>query len=194
MNHYKKSDLDNEILKSEEIISEAALRLEQLDDILRDFCDEICALMGFDFAGISLISYEEDTIEAIYGNGRAKEWAGRAKHSIRAEPKLQDIQAYIVNTKKTEIISGPDPRFDAWIYEEFRHHELVRIYTPILIIQGEHGEVVKDWFKDCRWEERKTNSSKREGQHKVFGMKLLKRVGEVKAIGTLEVGYEDRNL
>jgi nitrogen-specific signal transduction histidine kinase len=193
MNHYEKNDLDNEILKSEEIISEAALMLEQLDDMLRDFCDEICASLGFDFAGISLISYEEDTIEAIYGKGRAKEWAGRAKHSLKAEPKLQDIQAYIVNTKKTEIISGPDPRFDDWIYEEFRHHELVRIYTPILIIQGEHGEVVKDWFKDCQWEERDTNLSEREGQHKVFSMKLLKRVGEVKVIGTLEVGYEERN-
>jgi hypothetical protein len=90
-----------------------------LEAVLDEICNEIQVAMGFEFATVQLIHPEESTIETLYGTGVAKEWLGRFKHYIEPDPTLRDIQADIVQTKRTEIIAGRDKRFDSWIYKRY---------------------------------------------------------------------------
>src|SRR5262249_26585722 len=62
------------------------------------------------------------------------EWFALAKHTIRGDPALWDIQADIVmrNPPRIEIISGRDRRFDTYIYQKFGHKNQVRVFAPII--------------------------------------------------------------
>ncbi len=181
-----------QILEAEQKIEKAISQLFDRDAILKKVCEEIESQMGFDFAGISLIFPEKDTIEAVQGTGIAEKWAGGVKHYLAKDPDLRDIQADIVQTCRTEIISGWDKRFDDGIYDEYRHEDLVRILTPILLIRDQCGKVSEDWFENCKWEVLR-EEKKEQGQHTVIEMRLPAELGEVdiEVIGTLETGYKD---
>jgi signal transduction histidine kinase len=186
---------ESKILEAENQIELATLRLFRIESILENVCDEIQSL-GFEFVGISLIFPERNTIESVHGKGIAKEWATRAKHYLEKDPNSRDIQADIVATQQTEIISGWDNRFDRWIYDAFKHDEVTRIFTPIVLIQDEDGQLIENWFEECAWNiidsERVQHPDTRH--HSVFKMDLsnLERMGfqaSVQVIGTIEAGY-----
>ncbi|NEP13556.1 MAG: GAF domain-containing protein [Symploca sp. SIO2C1] len=178
-----------QILEAEQKIEKAISQLFDRDAILKKVCEEIQSQMGFDFAGISLVFPEKDTIEAVQGTGIAAKWAGGVKHYLAKDPDLRDIQADIVQTCRTEIISGWDKRFDDGIYDEYRHEDLVRVLTPILLIRDQSGKVSEDWFEYCQWEVLR-EEKKEEGQHAVIEMRLPEEV-DIEVIGTLETGYKD---
>ncbi|OKH37248.1 hypothetical protein NIES2101_36640 [Calothrix sp. HK-06] len=175
-----------------EHVEKATSKLFKLENILEKVCRDIQAL-GFDFVSISLISPEHNTIESLYGTGIAKQLTGFAKHYLEEDPKLRDIQADIVKTCQTEIISGWDERFDRWIYEEYHHEQLVRIFTPIVLVEDKDGKIIEDWFEFCQWDKITPNDEEsREGQNEVFQMRLtknLQELGEPVVIGTVETGY-----
>jgi GAF domain-containing protein len=189
------TDFESKILEAENQIELATSRLFRLENILENVCDEIQSL-GFDFVGISLISPERNTIESVYGKGIAKAWASRAKHYLEKDPDSRDIQADIVATQQTEVISGWDDRFDRWIYNAFNHGEVTRIFTPIVLLQDEDGQLIEDWFEDCQWNILDSDGVNHPDtrHHSVFEMDLsnLEKTGfkpRVQVIGTIETGY-----
>jgi len=197
---------ERQILEAESEIEQATSKLFDLETVLKKFCDDVCQNSSspplnfdipFDFANISLVMPIQNTIEAVYGSGIAERWANRARHYLVEDSSLQDIQANIVKTHQTEIISGWDERFDRWIYDTFNHERLIRIFTPILLIRDrETGKMIKDWFDRYPWEENFIlQESNREGQCTTITMRFSPEFAlpdAIEVIGTVEAGYEDR--
>lgn len=187
--HLGDKAFQQEILEAESKIGQAISELSRLEAILEDVCREIQETLGFDFVGISLVSPEHHTIEAIYGVGIASKWSGRAKHFLEVDPDLRDIQADIVQTRQSEVVSGWDERFDRWIYDQFDHHQLIRVYSPIVLIQDETGKVLEDWIDGCQWE-RIVDEQRMEGTRSRFAMVLEESKLISQVIGTVEAGYQ----
>ncbi len=97
-----------------------------LDSILRSIVDTL----GFEFALISLVDEERRIITARRGINVPQKWLEMAAHSLDSH----DIQADIVRTGKTEILSEWDARFDRKIWNKFNHKDLIRIFMPINVV------------------------------------------------------------
>ncbi|BAY10336.1 GAF domain-containing protein [Calothrix sp. NIES-2098] len=186
---------ETSILEALDQVERATSKLFKLEDILEAVCQNILAL-GFDFANISLISLEKNIIEGVHGSGTGVVWANLAKHYLEPDPELRDIQADIVLTQQTEIISGWDKRFDRWIYQEYGHEKLVRVFIPIVLVQDYNGRVIKNWYEHCKWQKINPQfEESSERQHEVYKLRLppdLQPEGrnpEVIVIGTVEAGY-----
>ncbi|WP_143845115.1 GAF domain-containing protein [Nostoc sp. T09] len=186
---------ETSILEALDQVERATSKLFKLEDILEAVCQNILAL-GFDFANISLISLEKNIIEGVHGSGTGVVWANLAKHYLEPDPELRDIQADIILTQQTEIISGWDKRFDRWIYQEYGHEKLVRVFTPIVLVQDYNGRVIKNWYQRCKWQKINPQfEESSEKQHEVYKLRLppdLQPEGrnpEVIVIGTVEAGY-----
>jgi GAF domain-containing protein len=195
-------------------IEKATASLFQLDDILKDTCQEIQDKLEFDFAAIQLIRPDAQVIEVASATGIAAKWRGRAGHYLEPEGTLRDIQADIAQTCYTEIIAGWDQRFDRWVYNAFHHENFARIFAPIILVQDDSGNNNKHWFNDLEWRYVKNEQnqdvneinlewfsqpqpprSEKKGQHIAIELLLPKFYLEnnqyiVIVIGTIEVGYE----
>lgn len=186
----RNTDSEEAILEADKEIAQAISDLVGLETILDDVCKEIQESLGFDFVSISLVIPEQDTIEAVYGSGIAARWADQARHYINADPDLRDIQADIIKTFHTEIISGWDKRFDRWVYERFNHERLHRIFAPIFLVEDEQGKVIENWFENYAWQQNFIET-KGEGNNKVIRMEPLPGASLPVVIGTVEAGYEN---
>ncbi|MDJ0508885.1 MAG: GAF domain-containing protein, partial [Crocosphaera sp.] len=201
---FEEENVLRRVVKTAEKREKAISIYFQQDEILKKISEEIKLELGFDFATIQLICPEKKTIETVSGG----KWVGLARHYLEKEPELRDIQADIVQSCSTEIVAGWDKRFDDWIYKEFGHKDLVRIFTPILLLRDEPGELNHNWF-DKTWQEgvdyqvvknkvnydwfsNKESHHQVNGQHGVIQIQLpnLNRT-IVEVIGTVEVGYWD---
>jgi hypothetical protein len=89
----------------------------ELDSALDDLLQVLTDRLGFEFATVSLVDDYRGTIETIKAKNVPAGWLKRSKHKLDSI----DIQAAIIRTRRTEIIRGPDPRFDTEIYERFGH-------------------------------------------------------------------------
>ncbi len=114
----------------------------QLDDLLR----ELTQNLDFEFASISLVDDYLQTIRMIRGVNIPPGWILRSKYRLEDE----DIQADIVRTGQTEIIEGPDRRFNLEIYERFGHANVVRVFAPLI----DENVVVGTIEAGCRRERR----------------------------------------
>ncbi|MEH1923244.1 GAF domain-containing protein [Nostoc sp.] len=183
---------EQQILQAENQIAKATTELFHLELILDRICHEIQDSLGFDFVNISLVMPASNTIEAVHGIGIGKNWVNRARHYLEDDPELRDIQADIVKECHTEIISGQNERFDSWIFETFDHHNLVRIFTPIILIRDESGKTLENWFEKYDWEENFVpNQVGIEKQHTIISMKSAPGYAPPKVIGSVEAGYEN---
>jgi GAF domain-containing protein len=99
-----------------------------LDMNLEQILLELTQNLGFEFATVSLVDEYRNCIETVRGKNVPSGWLRRAKHSLDH----RDIQADIVRTGKTEVISGWDDRFDEEIYKRFRHSERARVFAPLI--------------------------------------------------------------
>jgi GAF domain-containing protein len=180
-------------LESENKIARAISKLFDLEDIVYKACNEIKSQFGFDFVGISLVSLSRNTIETVHGIGIAENWANQARHSIEEDSEIRDIQADIVKTCRTEVIAGNDKRFDEGIYDTFDHHEIIRIFTPILLIRDKDGVVEKNWFDRYDWKRNFTCRSENQSDNLCIDMIFPSDIISHKAIGTIEAGYKDKN-
>lgn len=190
--HRDKKSFERKILEAYQDIEQANQQLYNLETILKEVCREIESSLGFDFAGISLIYPEKNTIEAVSGTGIAERWSGIAGHHLEDDPDLRDIQADIVKTYRTEIISGWDKRFDRFIFQNYRHDLTVHVYTPILLVKDENGNLSEDWFERFEWKQIEPPEKKEDGQHLILEMCLPDQASKViKVIGTVETGYEN---
>jgi GAF domain-containing protein len=185
-------EFERQILEAENRIAKAISSLFDLEETLHDVCYEVKKELGFDFVGISLVLLAQNVIEAVYGTGIAEDWANRARHYLENEEELRDIQADIVKTARTEVISGWDNRFDKWIYETFKHEKINRIYTPILLVRDGSGKVLDEWFQDFDWNENfKPRQGSNEERNIVIDINIPPELGSYKVIGTIEAGYQN---
>ena len=189
---YNSSEAYEKLQKAEDKIRSAALEHDRSEDILDHICKEIQKKLEFDFISISLVMPEQNTIEAVYGTGMAREWVNQVKHSIEENKKLRDIQADIVKTCQTEIIVGWDERFDKGVYDRFGHDKFVRIFTPIFLVYNEKEDVIMDWFKFYNWKENFIQKPQAQDGRRVLYMKQPPL--NVQVIGTLEAGYKNRDI
>jgi signal transduction histidine kinase len=163
------------------------------NQIFEKLCSDVQGL-GFHFAAISLVSTEHNTIEAVYGTGIFEEIAGRAKHFLADEQALRDIQADIVKTGLTEVIAGKDKRFDRWIFEEFNHEQLIRVFAPLVICRDRHGQLIDDWLPHGQWAEQKPHTKHHNNNHRIFELILDPEfIHERIVIGTVEAGFCGRD-
>jgi GAF domain-containing protein len=179
------------LLKPSEDIEQATSNLFRTEDILENICSEIQSSLDFEFVAVQLLRPEENIIETIYSIGPVEQWSGRSRHFLEEDPELRDIQADIVKTTQTEIISGWDTRFDDWIYRVYRHDKLSRVITPIILVRDITGQVIRNWFEYCYWEvvQEEENADKRHITIKMHLEDLEDAIIEV--IGTIEAGYCD---
>ena len=195
--------VDEHILNEIETqIEKATLQLFKQEEVFANIVQQ-CIGLGYDFASIQLIRSEEQIIEAVKGT----DWAGKARHYLEPDPSLRDIQADICQTCRTEVIAGWDKRgrFDKWVYDDNNHQDLIRIFTPLILVQDDKGKNDQQWFNDLRgnfinhevtenwFKEIGQNQSQDNGQQSVAEIFLPEScVGdEVKVIGTIEVGYKN---
>jgi len=107
-------------------VNQAIANMLNLDDLIKELLGEIVHQLHFGFAELQLVNWEHGTIETV--DGINTPWSAESKHRLGSD----DIQADIVRTGKTEIIAGPDPRFDTSIYQRYGHEKLVRIFMPLI--------------------------------------------------------------
>lgn len=97
-----------------------------LDNILKAIVDTL----GFEFATISLVDQERKLICGARGINVPQKWLDMAVHALDSK----DIQSDVVRHNKTEVISGWDDRFDRRIWSKFDHAKMIRIFTPISVL------------------------------------------------------------
>ena len=162
------------------------------EDIFDRICREIQSKFGFDFVSIQIISPEDNFIETVYGTGIAASWYGRAKHYMESDPDLRDIHADIAQTGRTEIISGWDKRFNEWMYKEYNHENLVRIFTPIVIVKNKDGKINDNWFESIS-EKDELEIENNYRRRTVININSKISNSKHKIIGTVEAGYQNKD-
>lgn len=90
----------------------------------------LCALvdtLGFEFATISLVDEDHGLIRSVRGRHVSERWLAAAVHPLDSD----DIQAHVVRTGETLVITGWDDRLDGHIYDRFGHDNMTRVFKPI---------------------------------------------------------------
>lgn len=114
-----------------------------LNGVLDIVLDTLCDKLGFEFATISLVDDDQQEIRTVRGSKNVPPgWVQDAHHPLDSH----DIQADVVRTGKTEIISNWDDRFDQEIWEKYNHADLVRVWVPLSQI----GTIEAGFSKDRR--------------------------------------------
>ena len=169
-------------------IERASSRIFEVDNVTQDFLRETCSL-GFDFGAVQLIDRATGTISTVQGIGIAQAWNGLAKHRLNGEEK--DIQADVSGNLTIEIISGWDPRFDRWIYNQFNHHRLIRIFAPIFLVRDENGELHPPTLEYYDWGHPEKIQSPEGSALRIKPSSILqtKQKSYLEVIGTIEAGY-----
>ncbi|MEN6441943.1 MAG: GAF domain-containing protein [Syntrophobacter sp.] len=184
------------LLNSWREIEEAKARLFQLEPAINRFCQELQDSREFDFVAVQLVRPRDSVIETMHGTGIAAHWTGVAKHYLVKDSKLRDIQADIYHTLCTEIISGWDSRFDRWVYDNYGHERLVRVFIPIVLVRNhETGKVDTQWFEHCEWSLINEQKSE-EGTTSTISMRirgLESGTMTTECLGTVEAGFENPN-
>ena len=88
---------------------------------------------GFSFGAVQLIDPVASVIETVQARGIARMWAGVARHPL--QDSRPDIQSDIANSLNIEEIRGWDDRFDRWIYRQFDHDQLIRVFVPLFLVK-----------------------------------------------------------
>lgn len=174
-------------------LEQATTNLFNLESVLKQVGKELEAEQDFDFVALQLTRRAERTIETVSGTGLAEKWGNLSwKHYLERSKALRDIQADIALNRppRIEIIAGWDERFDRWIYEEFDHDKLTRIFAPMVVVRDESGRVVADWLDRCEW--RVIPGERVEGGYSVALELSLPGIADdaIEVIGTVEAGYK----
>lgn len=122
------ASLMEELVALRDLIHAVSCSLEQMP-VIDTVLDIITTTLGFDFALVSLVDEVKRVIAAVQGRNVDKRWLQKAVHSLDGN----DIQADIIRTGETEILTGWDDRFDREIWEAFGHDKMVRIFLPMTV-------------------------------------------------------------
>jgi GAF domain-containing protein len=117
-----------------ERVDAAVARMLDQDAALAALLDSIRQIhSGFAFAAVQLIDPVAGMIETVQARGIARQWTGVARHPLEASQR--DIQSDIAQNLTVEEISGWDERFDPWIYSQFDHDRLIRVFAPLFLVR-----------------------------------------------------------
>jgi GAF domain-containing protein len=125
-------------------VNRATGEILRLDEIIRELLSKIVNDLQFEFAALQLVNWELDTIETV--DSINAPWGTDAKHSLKSN----DIQAAIVRSRRTEVISRFDSRFDPAIYQHYGHERLVRIFVPVIVHDTVLGTVEAGYNRHTR--------------------------------------------
>jgi GAF domain-containing protein len=178
-----------QLLEALKQIEHASSRIFDQDKVTAELLREI-SQCGFDFAAVQLIDRATNTIATVHGVGIAQLWIGLAKH--RTDSEARDIQADIATHLTIEIISGWDPRFDKWIFDQFDHQRLIRIFAPIYLVRDEKGGLYPPGMNAYEWdkpEEILTKDGRVLRIHPAAWIKNKKPL-HLEVIGTVEAGFQ----
>ncbi len=106
------------------------------DRVLDTLLELVTTVFGFDFATVSLVDEAQDIIRTVRGQHVSQEWIDMAVHPLSSD----DIQADIIRTGHTEILTGWDERFDRRIWETFGHEDMVRVFVPMIVADQSTGQ------------------------------------------------------
>ena len=111
---------------------------------------------------------------------------------MKSDSDLRDIHVDIAQTGRTEIISGFDERFNEWIYKEYEHENLVRVFTPIILVKDEDGIINDNWFESIS-KQVELDIENQNGRRTVIKTNLKTSNSKLKVIGTVEAGYQNKD-
>lgn len=106
------------------------------DRVLDTLLELVTSVFGFDFATVSLMDEVQGVIRSVRGRNVPDEWIAMAVHPLDSN----DIQADIIRTGRTEILTGWDDRFDRRIWERFGHQDMVRVFVPMVTADPATGQ------------------------------------------------------
>jgi len=106
------------------------------DRVLDTLLEVVTGVFGFDLATVSLVDEVQGAIRTVRGRNVPAKWVTMAAHPLESE----DIQADIIRTGRTEILTGWDERFDRRIWETFGHEGLVRVFVPMEVADPVTGQ------------------------------------------------------
>lgn len=181
------------LLEAEKQIQQAISEFYSREAIFEEVCQKIQSSLGFDFAVISLFNYEKNITETVHESGYGANLSIKCKYYLEKNPYLRNIRADIIQTRRTEIISGWDERFNPWIYDEYNHKEFTRIFTPILLYRDTNGNIVEDWFQQCEWKVVAQDAI--DDSHRTVLEIQENQItqGSFKVIGVVITGYANRS-
>lgn len=107
-----------------------------LDDVLDSILQAMIKILGFEFAMISLVDEDERFIRGRRGIHVDEEWLRMTVRDLIST----DILAEIVRSGEREVITGWDSRFDQQTWNKFDHKEMIRVFTPIKVVDPATGE------------------------------------------------------
>ncbi|MDZ7360445.1 MAG: GAF domain-containing protein [candidate division KSB1 bacterium] len=172
-------------------IERASSRIVEVDNVTQDLLREICGL-GFEFGAVQLVDHASGTIATVQGIGIAQAWTGLAKHRLDVDSEARDIQADIAQNLTIEIITGWDPRFDLWIFNQFNHQRLIRIFAPIFLMRDQKGNLDLPTLECYDWEHPEKIQTKNGSVLRFEPSKMLaaRQRYDLEVIGTIEAGYQ----
>jgi signal transduction histidine kinase len=109
------------------------------DRVLDTLLELVVNVFGFDFATVSLVDEVHGVIRTVRGKNVPDEWIDMAVHPLDST----DIQADVIRTGRTEILTGWDERFDQKIWERFGHQNTVRVFVPVAVADPVTGSKKK---------------------------------------------------
>jgi signal transduction histidine kinase len=110
-----------------------------LDEVLNSILQTVVDTLGFEFAVISLVDEDRRLIRSDRGLNVPPGWLNMSVHPLDST----DIQADVVRSGRVQVITGWDDRFDRHIWEQFKHNEMIRVFTPIEVAAGDDGHAVR---------------------------------------------------
>lgn len=137
----------NKLIKKLRAIQRVATTLyltEDPNEIFEKLLDAIVEVMEYDYATLSLVDRNQETIRTVYGKTRFPErisldWMDESDYPLTYE----DIVPITARNKKISIIDGWDEMLNKEIYDKYHHERLIRAFLPIYGISGEVVGVVE---------------------------------------------------
>jgi hypothetical protein len=130
-------------------LSSVARRYARRNEKADEFCEEVSQRFSLDLSALQIAC--PDTVETIGAAGMARAWAECGKHRRDRDPKHQDIHDALLCTGGLEIVNGFDQRFDRFIYDQFNHAQLSRVFLTIAVVRDQSGVHRPDLHRECTW-------------------------------------------
>jgi len=187
------------VSRRERLLQRLSHRIEQftsellhITEIAKTICEGTRNQLGFDFAAVQLIDFEEQVIQTVYGSGFDGEWYKIAKHSLEGDPKFLDIQADIALARppRLEVITGWDSRFDEFIFKKCGHRHYTRAFVPLIVVRDTKGHLIDACPEQFGFEPRASNRSRRVIEL-TPNAPLMASTRSFEVIGTLEAGFDN---
>lgn len=123
-------------LEALQAISRQVSQGVDLNQVLDSILAITVSTLGFEFAVVYLVEPGDEIIQARRGTNVPDGWIKRATFPLKSA----NIRADVIRTGRTEIVDGWDERLNRKLWKNYNQKALVRVFTPITIIDSESQE------------------------------------------------------